>query len=1668
MKKFKKILVAFTLTLLISVIGVVLVSCSAKTVTYTFNTNGGAAISKVELDIGEEYDLPTPTKDGYSFEGWYLTEDYSGNAVTTVVAESSQTFYAKWERLYEISLNLDGGNLSVSTLYLKAGENVYNFMQDYTPTKSGYQFGAWFNGESELAKNMKMTEANITLTAKYKIAYNIEIWSQNQDLNGYEKTDVITYYEYVGKTVVAQESLDGFSEITNDKCVLTKTLTNNASDNVLVQYFNRETYNVIFNSNYPDGEKNTTQTVTATYGLGVEVPSELTYEGYCLIGWSTSANGSVVCKANYVENALYGNGEVPEAEKYYPSRNTTLYAVWVKGYSDMFGNADYLFLLDETSDVIYLSRGGVLFQGKYDSETKEFKFIVSDDLVRIGYLTDYGKFIYRDMSRSSSSTLYVNGVGLDENTKIYLDAFNGITYSVLNENGATESEGTYIIDEYGYYIATFTSGDLEGQELTMILTTLSDDAQTPVFLVRGEEFDLGYLSRFIVYSDGNQVGLVDYSKYYNYGYLFLDGFGNAYLYTGSSYEYYYYSLNDDIISLYYSSGTYAGYSAGNFSVVNVNGTVGYMPYDSSLAQSFVLDNGDILTLDGIYNATYVKGGTVISGYFYDTYLESAFGGYLISFVSNTYNYTFIVNITVNEDESYSFVAEEKNVGYAEYHYYDANLSNSSSYMYHYAPLLVVEEPASGTVPGTMIMYGYSTSGTYEKVSKGSYVYDSASGAYVYTAEEYFDAVDIAEIPVDLNNLQSFVFVLDSEATGYYINYWYLSTDKEGNVTNYDVINYTPANGGNATLTLVAGLAIYSVDGNVYSGKYTIGDDGSMVITTTSGYVYIELNLENKTFAALEHAPYNAYVVKENGYYTLPDEYFSYEYFTFDGKGGVVYTLITPAENEDEDDIVATYSGTIVKTDKVTDSGYYVYSFTCEDKIFEFIQFVSNSTYFVSLYNENVNGTYNSEDGILKLDGFSFYATFIDSDGNEYTGMYSVYSENVIRMIIDDNYRYFDLLGDRLFTLRGIEYGTYILMDNRYFDGTYVSLDGYGNAKVFTYDNSQDESKIIYLDEEAKYVQYGDLFTVSYTIDGNKTTLVGELGLYTYGDYDYNVFIINHDEVIKVYVNEEDWSLLILDGVGNAIKHNEFGEIEYGYYTLITDTILYYVNQAGDDACIYNYSIENGTAIPKTFRDQKYYTSELDSLIFSRYGFVIVNGISTYYYDIVNGEAVIYRDGEAGEDVNKYGFVEVVFGSYDDVKTYDGKTYYINDSYAITFTRNTDTSSKYPVLLNSSDTQKYPLENLLFTPYGYNQEYIVSGSVYINGEAFSCYVARELNEEDNPVFYILVGSYRFDIAVNYTGGNSCTYEVIGMSYNLTLTSYSYYSNIFITYLMTGTFDNYYGYVTVEATFNENGEMVTDYISGYFSLLSGMYDLEDNLITFENAEYTYSNGIYKVSIVGKDGNNYNAYFYSYYDSNYGYTYMLYALTLVQTVESDDYTLTVESLVATEASFSVGSIMGISLTIGEETVKADEILIKGNQLRFIVRTTAENGKITATTHYIIDLTAEGSDEASSNKVVTIYSDMDVAVETGKVIYNETGLAFVEFDQNGNPLLINLADGSLYLVSSSEVDEETGIITVKTTTEGISFTIEIDEENDVLKLAYATEEEENSEEETEDSKQV
>ncbi|MGN1052803.1 MAG: hypothetical protein ACI4SH_05385, partial [Candidatus Scatosoma sp.] len=647
------------------------------------------------------------------------------------------------------------------------------------------------------------------------------------------------------------------------------------------------------------------------------------------------------------------------------------------------------------------------------------------------------------------------------------------------------------------------------------------------------------------------------------------------------------------------------------------------------------------------------------------------------------------------------------------------------------PLLVTDDPAQGRAK----LYGYTAAREFVLVSEGSYSFDEATKLYTYTAETFGDAASLADVltnPIDVSGVLSVRFCTGSAAVStasYNVTYWFSYVTEEG--TTYTGTTYVS---GEDMLVLFSDRAAYTVNGTTSVGYYKQSDN---VITFTAGKntLYFTIDDGAYTFAALAEAPYRANRYNANGTVTET------EYLSTDGNGGAVYYSESLGE----------CNGTVTKTDKTSKTGAEILRFASGTVTFEFIRLSYSKGMAFAVYDGAYgDNNYVSSQGMLVLDGFAFRAQFTDEDGNTSTGAYVLVAENEVRMEIGDTYRYFTLNGYS-FTMRGAEYGVYVSSDNRSVsDDEFFELDGYGKLSVFVLDGSGNRTYT----GQGTYVADGD--KVSYSYEKSNETHSGEFRIGTEKhDYESGVYgelVIVHEEIVRTYVNAKDWSVLILDNAGNAVKVDENGNRQTGKYTLITEKLLYFDTDDEKDKCIYVYDTTKGTATPVKFTARGYYTKDLDSLLFSQSGFAIFNGTEKRcYYNVVNNDVLIYRQNASHTDANEYGFVEENFGAFDNIKEYNGQTYYSNNGFAIQFKREEEGKNKYPAALITGSAKKHALGTLSFSPSG-KDEFTVEGQALVNGINVKAYVTREKDESGNTYMYVTVAGYRFDIEISYNGEN----------------------------------------------------------------------------------------------------------------------------------------------------------------------------------------------------------------------------------------------------------------------------------------------------------------------------
>lgn len=166
--------------------------------TVTFDSNGGNSLDSVTITDGTIKNLPTPSKDGYKFLGWYLDgkkiED--GSKITGNVK-----LVAKWLKIdskakeYTVSFDTDGGS-ELSDVKVLAGTTL-NKPND--PQRSGYTFVGWYLNDS-LYDFSTVVNSDIKLIAKWEVI--------KEDTGNETKKDVISYLqEDIETSIVGQTTL---------------------------------------------------------------------------------------------------------------------------------------------------------------------------------------------------------------------------------------------------------------------------------------------------------------------------------------------------------------------------------------------------------------------------------------------------------------------------------------------------------------------------------------------------------------------------------------------------------------------------------------------------------------------------------------------------------------------------------------------------------------------------------------------------------------------------------------------------------------------------------------------------------------------------------------------------------------------------------------------------------------------------------------------------------------------------------------------------------------------------------------------------------------------------------------------------------------------------------------------------------------------------------------------------------------------------------------------------------------------------------------------------------------------------------------------------------------------------------------------------------------------
>ena len=410
---------------------------------YTGGTTG--------INTAHKYtNLPTLTKAGYTFNGWYDAAS-GGTRITTDNTYSVDTLYAHWTALtYTVTLNLNASSLYNTTTDIKNGSNAYTSNGSLTVTygstysslptlsKPGHVFNGWYTATSGGTKINSTDNVVITANTTYYAHWNAVTTTATFHTNYPDATDsTTTKTETYGTKWVVESNpsfngwtFDGWfsaasggTQVTADDTNLdttdrnlyahwtTKTITLNVNASSL---YNTDTDILNGSTRYTGG----TTTITTAHKYA-SLPT-LTKTGYSFSGWYSATSGGTKITTNSDYSV------------------STLYARWSANWYDieMCLNADDLYngtsdierwieeddeWVEQDSDFEIELRYGSSFEGTLDHEADLYK----PGYYFEGWYTAAGDSMYEAMDGSiwhqaSGDTYYAHW-----DPRTYTLTFNG-------------------------------------------------------------------------------------------------------------------------------------------------------------------------------------------------------------------------------------------------------------------------------------------------------------------------------------------------------------------------------------------------------------------------------------------------------------------------------------------------------------------------------------------------------------------------------------------------------------------------------------------------------------------------------------------------------------------------------------------------------------------------------------------------------------------------------------------------------------------------------------------------------------------------------------------------------------------------------------------------------------------------------------------------------------------------------------------------------------------------------------------------------------------------------------------------------------------------------------------------------------------------------------------
>lgn len=246
----------------------------------TFNIDGNTSEVKT---VTEEDLIPepaNPTKQGYTFDGWYDAETggTKWDFTTGQMPANDLMLYAHFSvNSYQVNFDIDGAVMNEAVVY----DTLLN--EPTAPTKQGYTFDGWYDAETGGNKwdfkTMKMPANDVTLYAHFTVSS----YQVNFDIDGAVTNEAIVYDTLLNEPATPTKqgyTFDGWYDAETDGNKWDfKTMKIPANDVTLYAHFTINNYQANFDI---DGSV-TNETIT--YDTLLNEPTAPTKQGFLFDGW---------------------------------------------------------------------------------------------------------------------------------------------------------------------------------------------------------------------------------------------------------------------------------------------------------------------------------------------------------------------------------------------------------------------------------------------------------------------------------------------------------------------------------------------------------------------------------------------------------------------------------------------------------------------------------------------------------------------------------------------------------------------------------------------------------------------------------------------------------------------------------------------------------------------------------------------------------------------------------------------------------------------------------------------------------------------------------------------------------------------------------------------------------------------------------------------------------------------------------------------------------------------------------------------------------------------------------------------------------------------------------------------------------------------------------------